>query len=398
MICNKCGNNLEDGARFCYKCGAVMDDEVNQPINPNVVPSNMHNEGAGKSRSNEAKILVIVLSIVGVLTIVLVAILFGAFDKTIETSSTADFDEIKNERLNDKDDEIDDSDNNIEKQDVGLIEDKEPQVAKETEVGEVAENTQEEDKSQEDVVYNMRDSVDEQMLLGVWQADEFYDENLEFVEYYDGRRYEGQLDPGFELWADGVLVLNEGTDDYYKHWSVDGKDISIEFSSEEYFYYDGKLFEKIEDYMTEYYDFENSNNVYMAYKNIGQSDSTQDFDVDLYEDYIGYWYGGYMNKSGQMLLSIEIAGLGETSDELVYYVDAYLQFAPDNSNTVAKSGAYQMYGFLDISTGEIYLEGVEWISVQPEGYEMLDLFGHISADGFFGKFVRDYLKEFELYR
>ncbi len=55
-----------------------------------------------------------------------------------------------------------------------------------------------------------------------------------------------------------------------------------------------------------------------------------------------------------------------------------------------------MEGYIDSATNTVYLEGTNWLTKAPDGYQTLDIYGQIFDNTFNGYFYRDYKPEFYL--
>jgi hypothetical protein len=117
---------------------------------------------------------------------------------------------------------------------------------------------------------------------------------------------------------------------------------------------------------------------------------------DAAEKYLGKWTGYYNNNSGKMNLEIDIYMVDMTTN--TSNVWARFIFSPDISNPTGKSGEYKLEGDLNVYTGEVSMQGTQWISANPENYSMLSLSGIITDTTFNGLLERGYLPEFYLNR
>ncbi len=91
MICNKCGKEVVDGAKFCVECGAPIDKEEN--VQANNISSNIGSGSIEKKTDNFATVslilgvvaivLVIVANILGV-PVAIIGLIFGLITKSRE--------------------------------------------------------------------------------------------------------------------------------------------------------------------------------------------------------------------------------------------------------------------------------------------------------------------------
>jgi serine/threonine protein kinase len=119
-----------------------------------------------------------------------------------------------------------------------------------------------------------------------------------------------------------------------------------------------------------------------------------DEDVNT-DQYLGIYTGMYMNNSGEMYLSMDIY-YTEYFGEGVAGIWATVEFAPGPDNMTGEYGMYEAVGAAMIGDGTMYMEGAQWLSEQPPGYNMLSMSGQIVGNELFGLFDRDYSPEFYL--
>lgn len=91
----------------------------------------------------------------------------------------------------------------------------------------------------------------------------------------------------------------------------------------------------------------------------------------------GLWTGNYVCAQGQTGLTLRI---GDIAGERPGAIEATFSFYALATNPGVPSGDYSMRGWFDENTGRVQLIGVAW-GVRPENYEMVNLFGALSANG-----------------
>jgi hypothetical protein len=104
--------------------------------------------------------------------------------------------------------------------------------------------------------------------------------------------------------------------------------------------------------------------------------------------------GIYQNSRGEMNAVLEITSFDSDTGEIT----AEFTFSPAPNSPEENSGKYRMTGSYDYHTNSISLKGAEWISIQPSGYNMLDIDGVMFATRIVGEFNRDELTEINLVR
>ena len=114
------------------------------------------------------------------------------------------------------------------------------------------------------------------------------------------------------------------------------------------------------------------------------------------EKFLGAYSGYYNNNSGKMTLTIDVYMVDMTKQTSNIW--ARFEFSPGVGNTSGKSGEYKMEGDLNFFTGMVTLHGTQWISSNPENYNMLGLTGTMTETTFNGLLDRTYLPEFYLSR
>lgn len=91
MRCKNCGSELRDGAKFCGKCGTIVTEEANRPveptmpITPNYRPSQSQED---IKRTKQKNIIIVLLSCLVVFVLVDVIVLFGFMSKRAKKEDT----------------------------------------------------------------------------------------------------------------------------------------------------------------------------------------------------------------------------------------------------------------------------------------------------------------------
>jgi hypothetical protein len=116
-----------------------------------------------------------------------------------------------------------------------------------------------------------------------------------------------------------------------------------------------------------------------------------DFSVPTYF-YPNAYAGFYENTEGTMTAALEITSL----DDKTGAIEAVFSFGPADEVSEGKTGSYRMNGNVNFKTAEITLYGTDWISEQPEGYNMLNIHGSMFSSKLVGNFERDYSAEIVL--
>lgn len=101
MFCNKCGNQLNDGAKFCSKCGAPIGSEINNNnqdnIQNNTVPTvsneaiennNAKESGVPDKKKKGAKAVILAIAIVFGILIIITRLASCAKEPSSQTSGT----------------------------------------------------------------------------------------------------------------------------------------------------------------------------------------------------------------------------------------------------------------------------------------------------------------------